>query len=64
MYDNNTYNLMRQMIEEHKMLWQIKNNYLSDAGECTECYDFWQNLITQSEERIAKLESLLKKHMS
>lgn len=54
---------MRQMIEEHKMLWQIKNNYLADAGECNECYDFWQSIVKQGEERIAKLEELLKKHM-
>jgi hypothetical protein len=64
MYDNNSYNLMRQMVEEHKMLWQIKNNYLSDAAKCTECHEFWESIIKQGEQRIAKLEELLRKHMT
>ena len=64
MYDNNSYNLMRQMIEEHKILWQIKNNYLSDAAKCTECHEFWESIIKQGEQRIAKLEELLRKHMT
>jgi hypothetical protein len=63
MYDNNTYNLMRQMIEEHKMLWQIKNNYQTDAAGCSECHEFWESVIKQGEERIERLEELLKKHM-
>jgi hypothetical protein len=63
MYDNNVYNLMRQMIEEHKTLWQIKNNYKADSGGCGECSEFWEKIAKESEERIAKLEELLKKHM-
>lgn len=55
---------MRQMIEEHKILWQIKNNYLSDAAKCTECHEFWESIIKQGEQRIVKLEELLKKHMT
>lgn len=63
MYDNNTYNLMRQMIMEHKMIWQIKNNYMVDAAGCDECHTLWESLVTDGEQRIAKLEALLKKHM-
>jgi len=58
LYDNNTYNLMRQMIEEHKILWQIKNNYKADAAGCTECNAFWERIEREGEERIAKLEEL------
>jgi len=54
---------MRQMIQEHKMLWQIKNNYQKDACACIECRDFWESATKQGEERITKLEKLLKKHM-
>ena len=63
MYDNNTYNLMRQMIMEHKMLWQIKNNYMVDAAGCRECHELWEGIVKESEHRIAKLEELLKKRM-
>ena len=63
MYDNNTYNLMRQMIQEHKMLWQIKNNCKSDSAGCTECHEFWEKIEREGEQHIAKLEELLKKHM-
>jgi hypothetical protein len=54
---------MRQMIEEHKMLWQIKNNYQVDAAGCGECHEFWESVIKQGDARIAKLEILIKKHL-
>jgi len=63
LYDNNTYNLMRQMIQEHKMLWQIKNNYKGDASGCSECRELWESIEKEGEQRIAKLEALLKRHM-
>jgi hypothetical protein len=63
LYDNNTYNLMRQMMQEHKMLWQIKNNYKSDASFCSECREFWEGIEKEGEQRVAKLEALLKRHM-
>ncbi len=63
MYDNNTYNLLRQMIQEHKALWQIKNNYKKDAAECPECKKLWEKLEKQGEANIAELETLIKKHI-
>jgi hypothetical protein len=54
---------MRQMIMEHKMLWQIKNNYMVDAAGCRECHELWEGIVKESEQRIAKIEELLKKRM-
>jgi len=62
MLDNNTYNLMAQLTEENKSLWRIKNNYMSDAGGCTECTDFWKKLAQDKERQVDELISLIKGH--
>jgi hypothetical protein len=51
------------MVQEHKLLWQIKNNYKSDAASCPECHAFWEKLETEGEQRVARLEQLIKKHI-
>jgi len=51
------------MLEEHEILWQIKNNYRSDSAGCSECQQFWDKLEKEGEQRIATLEGLLKKHL-
>ena len=62
LYDNNSFNLLRQMVQEHKLLWQIKNNYKSDAAACPECHEFWEKLEKETEQRVARLETLIKKY--
>ncbi len=62
-YDNNTFNLLRQMVQEHKLLWQIKNNYKSDAASSQEAHEFWEKIEKETEQRIARLEQILKKQM-
>ena len=62
-YDNNAFNLLRQMVQEHKLLWQIKNNYKSDAAACPECHEYWEKLERETESRVARLEQLIKKHI-
>jgi hypothetical protein len=61
--DNNTYNLMMQLIEENQSLWQIKNNYIKDANSCGECQEFWKKLEMDKEEHIKDLEELVRKHL-
>jgi hypothetical protein len=41
--DNNAYNLLMQLTQEHKTLWRIKNKYKKDAKACSECKEFWLN---------------------
>jgi len=62
LYDNNSFNLLRQMVQEHKLLWQIKNNYKSDAASSPECHEFWEKLEKETEQRVARLETLIKKY--
>jgi len=50
------------MVIEHKLLWQIKNNYKSDAAAHPESHEFWEKLEKETEQRIARLETLVKKH--
>ena len=63
MTENHIYNLMKQMVQENKSLWRIKNNYIKDSGDCEECQSFWRKMETDKEERIKELEWLIKKHL-
>lgn len=64
MLNNHLYNLFLQLVQEHKSWWRIKNNYLEDAGDCEECQSFWRELQKAKEVQIAKMEELIKKHLS
>jgi hypothetical protein len=64
MLDNNTYNLLTQLVEEHQSLWRIKNNYKADAKGCSECEAFWKKLEKDKDDHIKELEELLKKHFT
>ncbi len=63
MYDNNVYNLMSQLVEEHRSLWRIKSDYKGDAQHCKECVDFWNKLEQDKEQHIADLTRLIKAHI-
>ncbi len=63
MFDNHIYNLLQQMVQEHKSLWRIKNHYAHDAGECQKCKDFWEKMEADKEEHIKEMEGLIKGHM-
>ncbi len=54
MTDNNTYNLMEQLINENKSLWRIKNNYKNDASNNTKIQQVW-NLIERDKQKLVKL---------
>ncbi len=63
MLDNHVYNLMNQMVQEHKSLWRIKNMYIEDAQDCSSCKEFWQKMAADKEAHIEELERLLKAHL-
>jgi hypothetical protein len=63
MHENHLYNLMSQMVEEHRSLWRIKTCYAKDAGKCAECKEFWKRMEKDKEAHIQELTDLLKKHM-
>ena len=63
MFDNHTYNLMIQLVQEHKSLWRIKNEYLKDSGDCGDCQTFWKKMEADKEDHIKELAGLIKKHI-
>lgn len=60
--DNHSYNLMRQLVEEHTSLWRIKDDYMKDAADCAECKALWEKLMADKEAHITELQALIKKH--
>lgn len=52
-----------QLTQESKTLWRIKNEYKRDGKYCPDCLAFWEELEVEEEERIKKIELLLKDHM-
>ena len=64
MLDNNTYNLMMQMVEENQSLWRLKNHYTKETPHCDACGKFWNELTAQKEKNVAQLEQLIKSHLA
>ena len=54
---------MLQMVQEHKSLWRIKNEYMKDAEDCDNCKSFWAKMEKDKEDHIKELTELLKSHM-
>jgi len=63
MLNNNIYNLMMQLTEEHKSLWRIKKDYLKDANKTKDIKDFWTKVAKEKENHIKELGLLIKKYM-
>lgn len=64
MLDNHTYNIMKQMAQEHKSLWRIKNAYKTDAGDCAKCQDLWNRMEEAKEAYVTEMKEILKDHLS
>jgi hypothetical protein len=54
MLNNNTYNLVGQLVVENKSLWRIKNNYKNDSNMDTENKEL-RNFIEKDKEELVKL---------
>ncbi len=63
MLDNNTYNLLAQMVQENKSLWRIRDSYRKDAKGCPECEKFWDEMVKDKEDHVRRLEELVRKHI-
>lgn len=63
MFDNHLYNLMLQLVEEHKALWRIKRLYKKDAKVCKKCKSFWVKLEKDKAGHIKELQALIKSHL-
>lgn len=62
MLKNHVYNLMMQLVQENKSLWQINEHYSFDS-DCDSCREFWGNLAAQKADTIRDLEEMISEHM-
>ncbi|GEM_PF-605907 len=63
MFDDHLYNLLNQLVEEHKSLWRIKGKYKSDADQCQDCTDILERIEKRKEENIEDMKEMAKKHL-
>ena len=63
MLDNHAYNLMSQIVTEHRSLYRIRDQYQKDAGDCDACNTFWKKMVDDKEEHIVELTALIKNHL-
>jgi len=63
MLDDEVYDIMEQLVEESKSLYEIKNHYKEDSNKCTDCLDIWKKLENQKEKNIEELEKILREHL-
>ena len=63
MLDNHTYNLMSQIVEDHRSLWRMRDMYENDSGECAECRELWKRLADSREKEVDLLVRMLKGHL-
>jgi hypothetical protein len=54
MLDNETYDLLEQLLIENKSLWRIKNNYKTDSAMDKETKEIW-NFIEKDKEELVKI---------
>ena len=60
MLDNETYDLMEQLLVENKSLWRIKNNYKDDAGMDDETRQVWNRIEKDKEDLVRILKERVK----
>ncbi|KKU10633.1 MAG: hypothetical protein UX65_C0003G0016 [Parcubacteria group bacterium GW2011_GWB1_46_8] len=63
MFDNHVYNLMLQLVEEHKALWRIKRMYKKDSGKCKACKVLWGKMEKDKLAHVKELQGMIKKHI-
>jgi hypothetical protein len=64
MLDNHAYNLMSQIVEDHRSLWRMRDMYENDSGECGECRELWKGLADSREAEVNMMVEMLKSHLT
>jgi hypothetical protein len=54
MLDNETYDLLEQLLIENKSLWRIQNNYKSDSAMDNETRQIW-SVIEKDKQKTVKM---------
>lgn len=60
MLDNETYDLMEQLLVENKSLWRIKNNYKNDSAMDDETRQVWNRIEKDKEDLVRILKERVK----
>lgn len=60
MLDNETYDLMEQLLVENKSLWRIRNNYKNDSGTDNETRQVWNRIEKDKEDLVRILKEKVK----
>jgi hypothetical protein len=60
MLDNNTYDLMEQLLIECRSLWHIRNNYKADAAADNETRQLWESIEKEKESIVQRLSEKLR----
>ncbi len=63
MTENHIYNLLAQLVEEHKSVWRIKRHYIKEAKGCKKCQAFWKKLEKEKEAVSKGLLRLAQEHL-
>lgn len=62
MLDNHLYNLMMQLVQEHKTLWRIKNDYLKDAEGNSKGEAFWKKMEQDKQDHVNEIMGMIEAH--
>lgn len=62
MLKDHHYNLLSQIVTEHRSLWRIKRYYLNNSRGCKKCQDFFKKLVQDKQNHIQELLKLWKEH--
>ena len=60
MLDNETYDLLEQLLIENKSLWRIHNNYKSDSAKDNETRQIWRVIEKDKQKTVKMLIEKLK----
>jgi hypothetical protein len=63
MLDNHLYNLAAQLVEDHRSLWRMRDQYANDAGECSKCREIWEKMAKSRAQELAAMTELLREHL-
>jgi hypothetical protein len=62
MLKDHHYNLLSQLVTEHRSLWRIQKYYLKNAKGCKRCQEFFKKLVNDKQRHIDELLKLWKEH--
>ena len=64
MLDNYAYNLMSQIVEDHRSLWRMRDVYENDCGEVSGCREMWSKMAEDRERELDELVERLKAYLA